>query len=64
VSIKYRWANFCSGNNLNIGDTYFFNMIHEATYSNDEDEKREEEEEGDEAKLKVEVHKTNNGWRW
>ena len=42
--------------------TCFFSMIHEATYSDDEDEEWEEEQEYDEAKLKVEVHKTNDRW--
>jgi hypothetical protein len=37
--------------------------VTKATYSNDDDEEREEELEDDEAKLKVEVHKTNGGWR-
>jgi hypothetical protein len=54
VSFKYAWGAFCADNNLNVGDTYFFSVIREATYSNDND---------DEAKLKVEVHKTNGGWR-
>jgi hypothetical protein len=40
-----------------------FSVIHEATCSNDDDEEREEELEDDEAKLKVEVCKTNNGWK-
>ena len=64
VLFKYRWGAFCTDNNLNISDTYFCSMIHEATYSNDDDKEREEELEDDEAKLKVEVHKTNGGWRW
>ena len=41
---------------------YFFNVIREATYSDDEDEEWEEEQEFDEAKLKVEVRKMNGGW--
>ena len=63
VSFKYSWGTLCADNNLNVGDTCFFNVIREATYSNDDDEEWEEELEDDEAKLKVEVLKTNGGWR-
>jgi hypothetical protein len=63
VSFKYGWGAFCADNNLNIGDTCLFSVIHEATCSNDDDEEREEELEDDEAKLKVEVCKTNNRWK-
>ena len=63
MSFKYRWGAFCVDNNLNVGDTCFFRVIREATYSNDEDEEWEEEIEDDEAKLKVEVCNTNSGWR-
>jgi len=63
ASFKYGWGTFCADNNLNIDDTCFFSEIHEATYSNDDDEEWEEELEDDEAKLKVEVRKTNGGWR-
>jgi len=63
VSFKYGWGAFCADNNLNVSDTCFFCMICEATYSNDDDEEWEEELEDDEAKLKVEVRKTNGGWR-
>ena len=63
VSFKYGWGAFCADNNLNISDTYFFSVIREATYSNDDDEEREEKLEDDEAKIKVEVRKTNGGWR-
>ena len=59
---KYRWDKFCPSNHLNVGDTCFFSVIREATCSDDEDEEWEEEQEYDEAKLKVEVRKTNNGW--
>ena len=62
TSFKYGWDEFCASNHLNIGDTFFFSVIHEATCSNDEDKEWEEEEEYNEAKLKVEVRKTNNGW--
>ena len=62
VSFKYGWGAFCADNNLNVGDTCFFSVIHEANYSDDEDEDWEEEQEYDEAKLKVEVRKTNGGW--
>jgi hypothetical protein len=62
MSFKYRWDKFCASNHLNVGDTCFFSMIHEATYSDDEDEEWEEEQEDDEAKLKVKVRKTNGGW--
>ena len=61
-SFKYGWDEFCASNHLNVGDTCFFSMIHEATCSNDNDEEWEELED-DEAKLKVEVHKTNDRWR-
>ena len=64
MSFKYGWGTFCADNNLNVGDTFFFSMIHEATYNNDDKEEWEEGLEGDEAKLKVEVRKTNGGWRW
>ena len=62
LSFKYGWGAFCVDNNLNVGDTYFFNVIHEVTFSNDDDEEWEELDD-DEAKLKVEVRKTNGGWR-
>jgi hypothetical protein len=61
VSFKYGWGAFCADNNLNIGDTCLFSVIHMATCSNDN--KEEEELKDDEAKLKVEVRKTNGGWR-
>ena len=61
VSFKYGWGDFCANNNLNVGDTYFFSMISETTCSNDDNEEWEEELEDDEAKLKVEVRKTNDG---
>ena len=64
TSFKYRWDEFCASNYLNIGDTFFFSMIREATYSDDKDEEWEEEQEDDEAKLKVEVRKTKGGWLW
>ena len=64
VSFKYRWGAFCTDNNLNIGDTCFFSVMHEATYSNDDDEEQEEEIEDNEAKIKVEARKTNGKWRW
>ena len=54
VSFKYGWGAFCADDNLNVGDTYFFSMIRKATCSNDDD---------NEAKLKVEMRKTNDGWR-
>jgi hypothetical protein len=62
TSFKYGWDEFCASNNLNVGDTCFFSVICKATYSDDEDEEWEEEQEYDEAKLKVEVCKTNGGW--
>jgi hypothetical protein len=64
VSFKYGWGAFCTNNNLNVGDTSFFSVICEATCGNDDNEEREEELEDDEANLKVEVCKTNDGWRW
>jgi len=67
VSFKYEWGAFCADNNLNVGGTCFFSEIHVATYSNDDDEEEleewEEELKDDEARLKVEVRKTNRGWR-
>jgi len=57
------WGAFCADNNLNVGDTCFFSVTHEATCSNNDDKEWEEELEDDEAKLKVEVCKTNDGWR-
>ena len=64
----YGWGAFCANNNLNVYKTCFFSVIRVATYSNDEGEEEELEEweeelKDDEAKLKVEVHKTNGGWR-
>jgi len=38
VSFKYGWGAFYADNNLNVGDTCFFSVIREATYSDDEDE--------------------------
>ena len=61
VSFKYGWGAFYTDNNLNIDDTCFFSVIHKSTYNNDEE--WEEKQEDDEAKLKVEVRKTNGGWR-
>ena len=60
MSFKYGWGTFCVDNNLNVSNTYFFSVIREATYSNDDDEEWEEELEDDEAKLKLEVCKTNS----
>ena len=62
MSFKYGWDEFCASNHLNVGDTCFFYMIHEATYSDDEDVEWEEEQEYDEPKLKVEVRKRNDRW--
>ena len=62
TSFKYGWDKFCASNHLNVGDTYFFSVIREATCSDDDDEEWEEKQEDDEAKLKVEVHKTNGRW--
>ena len=63
TSFKYGRDEFCASNHLNVGDTCFFSVISKATYSNDKDEEWEEELEDDEAKLKVEVRKTNGGCR-
>ena len=68
VLFKYGWGAFYADNNLNICDTCFFSVIHVATCSIDDDEEEELEEweeelNDDEAKLKVEVRKTNDGWR-
>jgi len=52
VSFKYGWGTFCTDNNLNVGDTCFFSVIHEATCNNDDDEEQEEELEDDEACLR------------
>ena len=38
VSFKYGWGTFCADDNLNVGDTCYFSMIHVATCSNDNDE--------------------------
>ena len=62
TSFKYGWDEFCASNHLNVGDTCFLSVIHDATCNDDEDEEWEEEQEYDEAKLKVEVHKMNGGW--
>jgi hypothetical protein len=64
TSFKYGWDEFCASNHLNVGDTCFFSMIYNATYNDDEDEEWEEEQEYYEAKLKVEVRKTNGRWLW
>ena len=50
-------------NNLNIDDTCSFSVVRKATCNNDDDKEWEEDLEDDEAKLKVEVRKTNGGWR-
>ena len=68
TSFKYGWDEFCTSNHLNVDDTCFFSVICEPTCSNDDDddeepEERVEELDDDEAKLKVEVRKTNGGWR-
>jgi hypothetical protein len=62
TSSMYGWDEFYTSNHLNVGDTCFFSMIREATYSDDEDKEWEEEQEYDEAMLKVEVRKMNGGW--
>ena len=62
TSFEYVWDKFYVSNHLNVGDTCFFSVIREATYSDDEDKEWEEEQEYDEAKLKVEMRKTNGGW--
>ena len=62
TSFKYGLDEFCASNHLNVSDICIFNVIREATYSDDEDEEWEEDQEYDEAKLKVEVRKTNGGW--
>ena len=62
TSFKYGWDEFCASNHLNVGDTCFFSMIYKATCSDDKDEEWEEEQEYNEAKLKVEVRKMNDGW--
>jgi len=62
TSFKYVWGEFCASNHLNVGETCFFSVIHEATYSDDMDEEWEKEQEYDEAKHKVEVRKTKGGW--
>ena len=41
VLFKYGWGAFYADNNLNIGGTYFFSVIHKATCSNDDDEEPE-----------------------
>ena len=61
TSFKYGWDEFCTSNHLNVGDPCFFSVIRAATCNDDEDEEWEEQED-DEAKLKVEVLKTNGGW--
>ena len=38
VSFKYGCGAFYANNNLNINNTCFFSVIHEATCSNDDDE--------------------------
>ena len=43
VSFKYGWGAFYTDNNLNVSDTCFFSVIHEATCSNGNDEEWEEE---------------------
>ena len=63
VSFKYGWGAFYADNNLNVGDTCFFSVIREATYSNGDNDEQEELED-DEAKLMVEVRKTSDEWRW
>ena len=43
TSFKYGWDEFYASNHLNVGDTYFISVIHEATCSDDKDEEWEEE---------------------
>jgi hypothetical protein len=61
TSFMYGWDEFYACDHLNIGNTYFFYMIREATYSDDDNKEWEEEQDYDEAKLKVVVHKMNDG---
>ena len=61
TSFKHGWDELRAANHLNVGDTCFFSVIHEATYSVDEDEEWEEQEDNED-KLKMEVHKTNGIW--
>ena len=42
TSFKYGWDKFYTSNHLNVGDTCIFNMVCEATYSDDEDKEWEE----------------------
>ena len=39
---KYGWDKFYASNHLNVSNTCFFSMIHEPTYSDDDDEEWEE----------------------
>jgi hypothetical protein len=41
TSFMYGWDKFCASNHLNVSDTCFFNMIREATCSDNEDEEWE-----------------------
>jgi hypothetical protein len=61
TSFRTGWGEFCATNDLNVDDTYFFNVIHEAIYSIDKE--WEEEQEDDEANLRVEVRMMNGRWR-
>lgn len=63
TSFKNGWSEFCTTNHLKVGDTYFFTVIRECTWSIDDDEEWEEQHTELEAMLKVEVRTTNGGWR-
>jgi hypothetical protein len=43
TSFKIGWGEFYTTNDLNVGNACFFNVIHESTYSIDDDEEWEEE---------------------
>jgi len=61
MAFMYKWHNLCINSGLEVGDTYFFSVIHEGIdCGDDDDEEWEHDQEDDDAKFMVEVCKKNN----
>jgi len=61
TSFRYGWASFCADNDLNVGDTCFFSMICDATYTIDDQWVEQVEDKVPE--LRVELRMTKGVWR-
>ena len=46
MAFMYKWHNLCINSGLEVGDTYFFSVIHEGIdYGDDDDEEWEHDQE-------------------